>query len=201
MKKQNSLTEKFCLVFIFVLLVQCNSSFVHAQEPAPQSLYDRVGGVYSIAAVVDDFIDRLLSDSIVIANKNVTSAMQHITKPGLKFLVTEMVCEAAGGPQKYTGRSMKESHKNLNISETEWAASVKDFVTTLEKFKVPEKEKGELLTIVGGTKSDIVAAPLPKADQVKAASMVEAPAPDTSKEEPPLPELPGLPGIPAPPGL
>lgn len=200
MKKQNSLIRNFCLGFIFVLLVQCNSSFVLAQEPAPQSLYDRLGGVYSVAAVVDDFIDRLLSDSIVTANKNVTAAMQHITKAGLKFLITEMVCEAAGGPQKYTGRSMKESHKNLNISETEWAASVKDFVTTLEKFKVPEKEKGELLAIVGSTKSDIVAPP--KVEQVKAASMVEAPAPDTSKEEePPLPELPGLPGIPAPPGL
>lgn len=179
--------KKLSLIFIFALLIQFNNLSAYAQAP---SLYDRLGGVYTIAAVVDDFIDRLLTDPIVTANKNVVSAIQRINKPGLKFHVTEMVCEACGGPQKYAGRSMKESHAGLNISETEWAASVKDFATTLEKFKVPEKEKGELLAIVGGTKPDIVTTPVVKEEPAKVPAKVEAP-----KEEP-LPELPGLPGLP-----
>ena len=70
--------------------------------------------------------------------------------------VTELVCQVTGGPQKYLGRSMKESHKHLNITEKEWDAMASDFKTTLDKFKVPAKEQEELFAIVGSTKADIV---------------------------------------------
>ena len=64
-----------------------------------------------------------------------------------------------GGPEAYTGKSMLETHKTMNITETEWQAMVEDFVKTLDKFNVPKKEQDELIAIVGTTKGDIV---LPK---------------------------------------
>lgn len=124
---------------------------------APQtSLYDRLGGVYSIATVVDDFIERLLVNSTLNANPAISEARSRVAKAGLKFQVTALVCEVTGGPCKYTGRSMKESHARLNITEGQWQAMVADFRRTLAAFKVPPKEQEELLTIVGSTKGDIV---------------------------------------------
>ena len=70
--------------------------------------------------------------------------------------MTALVCQATGGPCTYSGRSMKDSHKHLYISEKEWDAMVVDFVATLNHFKVPKKEQDELLAIVGSTKGDIV---------------------------------------------
>jgi hemoglobin len=70
--------------------------------------------------------------------------------------VTEMVCWATGGPQKYTGRTMRESHQHLNITEGEWAAFCKDFDDTMTKFAVPQAERNELFAIVQSTKGDIV---------------------------------------------
>lgn len=124
-----------------------------AQE---KSLYERLGGVNAIAAVVDDFVDRLLKDKTITANPHVVEGMKHVTVPGLKYLLTEQVCEAAGGPQRYTGRSMKESHAGLWITEKEWQAMAMDFQKTLDKFKVPEREQKELFAAVGSTKQDVV---------------------------------------------
>jgi hemoglobin len=68
------------------------------------SLYERLGGVYSIATVVDDFIDRIMIDPRLNSNPRVDEAHHHVPPAGFKYLVTEMVCWAAGGPQTYTGR-------------------------------------------------------------------------------------------------
>ena len=73
------------------------------------SLYERLGGVYSIATVIDDFIDRIMVDPRLNANPRVDDAHHRVPPAGFKYLVTEMVCWATGGPQKYTGRSMKDS--------------------------------------------------------------------------------------------
>ena len=67
-----------------------------------------------------------------------------------------MVCEVTGGPCKYTGKAMTESHAHLNISEKEWGVMVKEFKKSLDKFHVPAAEQKELLDIVGMTKADIV---------------------------------------------
>jgi hemoglobin len=91
------------------------------------TLYDRLGGVYSIAAVVDDFIDRVMHNPVLNANPAVDEAHHRVSAAGFKYYVTEMVCWATGGPQKYTGRAMNESHKDLKITEGEWAAFCKDF--------------------------------------------------------------------------
>ena len=120
------------------------------------SLYDRLGGVYSIATVVDDFINRIMIDPRLNSNPLVDEAHHRVPPAGFKYLLTEMVCWATGGPQKYTGRSMKESHQHLNITAKEWEAFLDDFQQTLEKFKVPAEEQAELKAIVNSTRADIV---------------------------------------------
>lgn len=122
------------------------------------SLYERLGGVYAIAAVVDDFIDRIMVNPLLNANPKVDEAHHRVSKAGFKYLVTEMVCWATGGPQKYTGKTMKESHEHLGITEPEWQVFLKDFQDTLDKFQVPQAEQEELFAIVASTKTDIVVA-------------------------------------------
>jgi hemoglobin len=120
------------------------------------SLYERLGGVYSIATVIDDFIDRIMVDPRLSANPRVDEAHHRVPPAGFKYLVTEMVCWAAGGPQKYTGRSMKDSHQNLMITAAEWEAFLDDLQRTLDKFAVPQAEQVEIKAIVAGTRADIV---------------------------------------------
>lgn len=138
-------------------VVLLNAVAVRATEPK-KSLYDRLGGAYAIATVVDAFIEKLLVNDTLNANPAIKEARARVPKAGLKFHVTALVCQVTGGPQTYAGRSMKEAHKNLHITEREWDAMVHDFVATLDEFKVPKAEQNELLTIVGSTKSDIVVA-------------------------------------------
>ena len=123
------------------------------------SLYDRLGGVYNIATVVDDLIDRVMIDPRLNANPRVDEAHHRVSAAGFKFLVTELACSAAGGPQTYSGRSMGDSHRHLMITESEWQAFMDDLQQTLEKFKVPEPEALELIAIVNSTKEAIVVAP------------------------------------------
>ena len=128
-------------------------------QPQPQpSLYERLGGIYSIAVVIDDFIDRVMSDARLNANPAVDEAHHRVSAAGFKYLVTEMVGWATGGPQKFSGRSMLESHQHLNITPNEWDAFMDDLQQTLDKFKVPAAEQGELKAIVQSTYADIVIA-------------------------------------------
>jgi hemoglobin len=120
------------------------------------SLYERLGGVYSIATVVDDFIDRVMSDPRLNANPLVNEAHHRVPPAGFKYLVTEMVCWATGGPQRYTGKTMAESHAHLKITPNEWEAFLDDFQQTLDKFAVPAEEQSELKAIVNSTRTDIV---------------------------------------------
>jgi hemoglobin len=128
------------------------------QQQRQSSLYERLGGVYSIAVVVDDFVDRVMADPRLNANPAVNEAHHKVPPAGFKYLVTEMVCWASGGPQKYTGRSMAESHRHLNITPQEWDAFMDDFQQTVDKFKVPALEQAELRAIVESTYDDIVVA-------------------------------------------
>ena len=101
---------------------------VRKLEEAPMAtqelptLYERLGGVYSIATVMDDFINRIMIDPRLNANPKIDEAHHRVSPAGFKYLVTEMVCWATGGPQKYTGRSMKETHQHLMITAAEWEA-------------------------------------------------------------------------------
>lgn len=127
-----------------------------AEEKKEPSLYDRLGGVKPISMVVDDFIDRLVADDVLNANPNIKAARMTSPPPYLKFQVTALVCQVTGGPCGYMGRSMKDSHAHLMITEKEWQAMVADFKKTLDTFKVPSREQKELIDIVESTKKDIV---------------------------------------------
>jgi hemoglobin len=126
------------------------------QSAEKPSLYDRLGGVYGVATVVDDFINRVMSDPRLNANPLVDEAHHRVPPAGFKYLVTEMVCWATGGPQKYTGKSMADSHAHLKITSKEWEAFLDDFQQTLDKFAVPAIEQDELKAIVNSTRADIV---------------------------------------------
>jgi hemoglobin len=165
------MTIRSCL-FVGLLVVPVSVTLAQEQPPssaaaralnstaAPQkSLYERLGGVYAISAVVDDFIERLLVNDTLNANPAIREARQRVPKQGLKFHVTTQVCQVTGGPCQYTGRDMREAHAHLHISEREWQAMLADFRASLNKFDVPAAEQGELVDIVNSTKADIVATP------------------------------------------
>ena len=120
------------------------------------SLYERLGGVYSIAAVVDQLIDRVMDDPRLNANPKVDEAHHRVSRAGFKYLVTEMVCWATGGPQTYSGKTMRDSHQHLDITAGEWLAFMDDVQKTLDAFGVPEAEQNELKAIVESTRGDIV---------------------------------------------
>ena len=132
-----------------VFAVGCGSmeSGKMAAEP---SLYERLGGKPAITAVIDDFVGNVAGDTRI--NKRFGGA----DIPRLKARLVDQVCEASGGPCKYTGASMRDAHKGMNITDAEFGALVENLVKSLDKFKVPAKEKNELLGALGGMKGDIV---------------------------------------------
>src|SRR5919202_1753935 len=118
---------------------------------APASLYDRVGGKPAITAVVDDFVGNVAADNRI----NGFSARTDIAR--LKRLLVEQICAGSGGPCTYTGRDMRTTHRGMNINDAQFNALVEDLVKSLDKFKVPAREKDELLAILGPMRKDIVA--------------------------------------------
>lgn len=150
-----SLAAAVLVTFLVTLFCPTGSD---AEEKAQKSLYERLGGVYNIAPVVDEFLEVLYVDDVLNANPRIKEARDRVPKAYLKYHVTSLVAQSSGGPEKYTGRSMKESHRHLGITETEWQAMRADFKKVLDKFKVPEQEQKELFAIVESTKGDIVTA-------------------------------------------
>ena len=98
-------------------------------------------------------------DDRLNANPRVNEAHHRVSPPGFKYLVTEQLGEASGGPQRYTGRSMEDSHPHLLITADEWDAFIDDLNQTLDKFEVPQQERSEVLAIIESTRDAIVVAP------------------------------------------
>jgi len=119
----------------------------------PPSLYHRLGGYDAIAAVTDDFIGRLAGDPQL---KRFFTGLSADSQKKLRQHVVDFLCSATGGPCVYTGRDMRTAHTGLGITEEDWNIAVKHLVATLDKFKVPDKEKNEVLGAVSGLKGDIV---------------------------------------------
>lgn len=117
-----------------------------------KSLYDRLGGKDAITGVVDDFVAN------VAADQRINAFFANADIPRLKQMLVDQICEAAGGPCKYTGKSMKESHAGMNVKEEHFNALVEDLVKALDKYNVEEQEKNELLGVLGPMKADIVTA-------------------------------------------
>ena len=135
------------LLALATLLLPANQAVSAAQ---PRSLYERLGGKNAIAAVVDEFVANVAGD------KRINKFFAKTDIPRLKQLLVEQICQASGGPCKYTGRGMKEAHNGLGISNKDWDALVEDLVKALNKFKVPSREQKELLGLLGPMKKDIV---------------------------------------------
>ena len=123
-----------------------------------RSLYDRLGGLMAITVVVDDFIDEMVPDPFLNQNPAIDEARKRVPSPYLKYQVTSFVCQATGGPCQYTGRSMKESHDHLNITEEEWDRMVVIFKDVMDEHLVPGPEQKDLLELIGTTKTDIITA-------------------------------------------
>jgi hemoglobin len=153
--------RKFAITFC--LLVACsvttaaqqsmNSSMTAPTTQEKKSLYTRLGGYDAIAAVVDDFVGRLVTDKKL--NKFFVGHSEDSLKR-IRMHVIDQLCMVAGGPCIYTGRDMKTSHHGLGITNDDWDVSVKHLVETLDKFKVPQPEKDELLAAISTLKKDIV---------------------------------------------
>jgi len=126
--------------------------------PTSPSLYERVGGVNNIAVLLDDVIERSYVDPILHANPKIAEAHKRFPKPVYKFNATALACQVMGGPQKYTGRTIKEAHQHLNDTEKEWNALINIFRDSMNSFKVPQKEQDEVIGIIESTKGDVVLA-------------------------------------------
>jgi len=145
MKYRNALWS----VLVGIALASLTACMSQMTKPET-SLYERLGGKDAITAVVDDFVGNVAADSRI----NGDFANTDIAR--LKMLLVEQICAGTGGPCTYTGRDMKTTHAGLDITEADFGALVEDLVKTLDKFNVPEKEKNELLGILGPMQSDIV---------------------------------------------
>lgn len=118
-----------------------------------KTLYARLGGYDAIAAVVDDFITRLATDKRF---EKFFTGFSDDSKKRLRQHILDQFCAAAGGPCVYTGREMRTSHKGLGITDADWDTAAKHLVAALDKYKVPDAEKNDLLAFVGTQKKDIV---------------------------------------------
>ena len=145
-----------CVIAGLILSVSALSAF--AQEGRERSLYDRLGGKKAIAAVVDEFVGRVAADSRINAFFAATAADKHRLKT-FKGKLVDQICEASGGPCKYTGKDMKTAHAGMGVSTADFNALVEDLVKSLDKYKVKPADKDTLLGVLGPMKSDIVEKP------------------------------------------
>ena len=145
------------LIFLLLCLTFTSCSIFEKEVVKNEkSLFDRLGGTYNIAVVVDDFINRVNVNDVLNANPAIDTARKRILTPGLKFQVTTLVSQVTGGPHHYFGRTMEVAHAHFNINENEWRAMMNDFKKSLDKYEVPKKEQQELFDIMESQKSTIV---------------------------------------------
>jgi hemoglobin len=134
---------------------------------AEASLYERLGGVFAIAAVVDHFSDAVVQNPIVGQRSENPALREWHTNnlgrlPGLKFMRTLWVCDVAGGPQKFdatrpgsTKLGLEEAHRNLRISPDEFDEVAAELGRTVDSVGVPEREKGEVLAAFAAHKAEV----------------------------------------------
>jgi len=117
------------------------------------TLYARLGGYDAIAAVADDLLPRLMSDS------QLGRFWAHRGADGIrreKQLLIDFLCASAGGPLYYTGRDMATVHKGMGISTSDWETFLRHLQATLDRFQVPESEQRDVLAFVESTRADMV---------------------------------------------
>ena len=146
------------------------STRAESKTASPEkSLYDRLGGVFAIAAVVDHFSDAIVQNPIVgKTSKNPALREWHTNNlgrlPGLKFMRALWVCNVSGGPFEYTATrpgktavGLEEAHRDLCISPAEFDEVAAELGRTLDFVKVPKREKGEVLAAFAAHKNEVIA--------------------------------------------
>jgi hemoglobin len=126
------------------------------KEPAKTTLWERLGGEKAVKAVVHDFVLAAAEDKKVNFSRDGKFKPDAKGVERLEKLLVELISETTGGPLKYTGKSMKEAHKGMGITNAEFDALGAVLVTTLKKYKVPQSDIDELVKIVESTRKDIV---------------------------------------------
>lgn len=126
------------------------------QATTKKSLYERIGGEAALTKVVDDFVAKAAANPKVNFSRNGKFALSDAAVKTLKMHLVDFLGSAFGGPQKYTGRSMRESHKGMAITQAEFDALAADLRGVLEANKVPKAEIGEIMKIAASTAPDIV---------------------------------------------
>ena len=143
-------------VLAIVAVVSLLATTAGAQTgPKPKSLYDRLGGKEAITAVVDEFVGRVAADNR-INQFFAATASNPARLASFKMKLVDQICEASGGPCKYTGKDMKTAHSGMGISTADFNALVEDLVGALDKFKVGASEKSQLLGVLGPMQGQIV---------------------------------------------
>jgi hemoglobin len=144
---------------IFGLLLSVSSAGLLGQDAMKEkSLYDRLGQKKAITAVVDEFVGRVAADKRINSFFGAT-ASDPKRLATFKMNLVDQICEASGGPCKYKGKDMKTAHMGMGISGADFNALVEDLVGALDKFKVGQHEKDQLLGALGPMKKDIVEKP------------------------------------------
>jgi hemoglobin len=118
--------------------------------PPPPTLYQRLGGHDAIAAVVDDAVTNVAADPRINQRFSVDAL------PRLKKNLADLICLRTGGPCTYTGKNMSEAHEGMHIRDDEFDALAEDIVKSLDKFKVPAREQGELMGALGQMRNAVV---------------------------------------------
>ena len=136
--------------------VVCAVIALSTAQAAESTLYQRLGGKSAIAAVVDEFVARVAADKQINAFFAATAADPK-RLASFKGKLVDQICEASGGPCKYTGKDMKTAHAGMGVQGNHFDALVEDLVGALDKFKVAEADKNALLAVLGPMKGDIVA--------------------------------------------
>ena len=139
----------------FTILMSAAPAFAQKKEKDPNSLYHRLGGYDVIASIVDDWLVALHGDQKF---QRFGGGRSGDSLARTRQLVVDQVCWLADGPCAYIGREMKPSHKGLGITQEEWEAAQAHFAAALDKNKVKEKEKNELLAAIEKLRPDIVEA-------------------------------------------
>ena len=153
-----------------VALAGAENAYAQAKQTKPEkSLYERLGGVFAIAAVVDHFSDAVVKNPIVGQKSKNPKLREWHTKdlerlPGLKFMRTLWVCKVSGGPFEFTATKpgttplgLEEAHRDLRISSAEFDEVAAELGRTLDVFKVPKREKAEVLAAFGAHKDEVTA--------------------------------------------
>jgi hemoglobin len=121
-----------------------------------QSLYERIGGVNALAMVVDRFSDEIVKNAKLNVNPQLKEWNGSGQLPGLKFMRTLWLCQAAGGPFEYTGKEMGDAHKDLHITSEEFDEVGAEIASALDHLNVPDREKQEVLAAIVARKTEVV---------------------------------------------